>query len=281
MVSSLYSICLNYLKDHTEAISSLENIPFEPVVYSVLEHVFNRSLPLNINILSVCSSTFPHELRRLNTPWTRLVLSRAAMGLSALPSLRMISEKFPCFITCLQLGRSGLGDDDLYLLRTMTNLQVLDLGQNPNITDRGVSYLVNMATLASPYGMHHLEEVHLTDLPDLTDKCLKYIIKLNVSYLNLSRTGITEEVAVHFLTRRGGYRKLAPIPSLRAQALFAPGTNRKLHWFIKHISHIYDIGPLPLRPSDAPNKLIKKQRPTTTDYLTMFEKEIVDSNSCL
>ncbi|KAI8359084.1 hypothetical protein EDC96DRAFT_426234, partial [Choanephora cucurbitarum] len=202
MVPSLYSICLNYVKDHTEAISSLENIPFD-IVHTVLKHLFTTSASLNTNILSLSSLNCSDELRKLDVPWTRLVLSRAAIGSSALPGLMVISEKFPRFITCLQLGRSGLGDDDLYLLRTMTNLQVLDLSHNPNITDRGASYLVNMATLPSPHGMHYLEEVYLTDLPDLTDKCLKHIIKLNVSYLDLSRTGITEEVAIHFLTRRG------------------------------------------------------------------------------
>ncbi|KAI8058919.1 uncharacterized protein B0P05DRAFT_445033, partial [Gilbertella persicaria] len=199
MIPSLYAICLDYLKHHSELISSFENVPFQPIVYTVLEHVFTSTLPLNTNLLGAVSR-FGHELRQLDTPWTRLVLSRAATGRSALPSLIATSQLCPQFITCLKLGSCGLRDQDLYRLKEFAHLQVLDVGHNPLITDRGVSYIVTMATL----GIHGLQDLYLSHLPGVTDKSLKYVGQLeSLVYLDLSKTDVTEQVATTYLTMQG------------------------------------------------------------------------------
>ncbi|KAI8639735.1 hypothetical protein BD408DRAFT_325877, partial [Parasitella parasitica] len=196
---SLYSICFDYITNHTEDVVSLDGIPFRPVVENILQHLFTTNTPLNSSILCAIADSHSKELRTAQFTWTSVLLSKAA-NRSAVPALTAISKHFPKFITCLKLGQSNLGDQDILLLRGFTNLKTLHLGNNPNITDRGVLYLASITSAAPSIGLPYLEDLYLSDLPGITDKSLKFIGKIStLLYVDISNTNITEVVALRFL----------------------------------------------------------------------------------
>ncbi|KAF1800149.1 hypothetical protein V8B55DRAFT_1544870 [Mucor lusitanicus] len=307
---SLFSICFDYIKEHTQDIVSLEGIPFNPVVKNLIQHLFTSDTPINSSILSVIAESHSKELRKAQLTWSSLLLSKAA-NRSAVPALTAISKHFPKFITCLKLGQSNISDQDIFLLRGFTNLKTLHLGKNPNITDRGVLLLTSIISAAPSIGLPYLEDLHLCDLPGITDKSLKFIGKIpTLVYLDISHTNITELVALRYLSKMGYKRITECITPFEIKSAFDIFANSKFYWFIKNLAYQYDQGqvPRPLTVENLPNssqpilhfsRLLtkhadvcedkkkppaesrppaKKQRLTTSDYLAMFEQEIADDD---
>lgn len=306
---SLFSICFDYIKEHTEDIVSLEGIPFNPVVKNLIQHLFTSDTPLNSSILSVIAESHSKELREAQLTWSSLLLSKAA-NRSAVPALTAISKHFPKFITCLKLGQSNINDQDIFLLRGFTNLKTLHLGKNSNITDRGVLYLTSIISAAPSIGLPYLEDLHLNDLPGITDKSLKFIGKIpTLVYIDISNTNITELVALRYLSKIGYKRITERITPFEIKSAFDMFANPKFYWFIKGMAFQYDQGqvPKPLAVETLPNSsqptlhfsrtltknttvvkeetppirkkpIAKKQKLTTNDYLAMFEQEIADDD---
>ncbi|CEP13784.1 hypothetical protein [Parasitella parasitica] len=307
---SLYSICFDYIKDHTEDIVSLDGIPFKPVVENILRHLFTTNTPLNSSILSVIANSHPKDLREAQFTWTSVLLSKAS-NRSAVPALTAISKHFPTFITCLKLGQSNLGDQDILLLRGFTNLKTLHLGKNPNITNRGMLYLTSITSAAPNIRLSYLEELHLSDLPGITDKSLKFIGKIStLLYIDITNTNIIDVVALRFL-KKIGYRRVNKwIKPFEIDSAFDMLANMKFYRFIKDMAFQYDQGQVsrPLTAEDTPNSIqpklhfsrtatsiadaaveqepankkelvLKKRRLNTKDYLAMIEKEMFDDDS--
>ncbi|KAI8971672.1 hypothetical protein BDF20DRAFT_789215, partial [Mycotypha africana] len=200
---TLYSLCLDYIKNHTEEIVSIEGVPFHPTIEVILNHVFTSTdSPLNSSFLSAVAKSYDDELRSANLPWTKVVLSKGASR-SAIPSFIALSTEFPKFITHLDISRCNIDDDDLLLLKGFSNLKVLHMCHNPDISDIGISYLTNMA-VSSFIGMPYLEGLNLSGLSRVTDKSLKCFRKLSsIIYLNISNTSVIDIVAQKFLTSLG------------------------------------------------------------------------------
>lgn len=306
--SSLYSICLDYIKEHTEEIASLVGIPFSPVVEDIIQHLFTTNTPLNSSILSVIADSHSKELREAQLTWSSLLLSKASIR-SAVPALTAVSKHFPKFITCLKLGQSNFGDQDILLLRGFTNLKTLHLGKNPNITDRGILYLTSIISAAPSIGLLYLEDLHLSELPGVTDKSLKFIGKIpTLKYIDISNTNITEFVALRFLSGVGYKRITERITPFEIRSAFDIFDNDKFYWFIKDMAYQYDEGQVTrsltventsnvsqptlhfsrmitngsvvveVKPLIKKALVAKKRRLNTNDFLAMFEKEIADDD---
>jgi hypothetical protein len=305
---SLYLICLDYVKEHTEDITSLVGIPFSPIVEDIIQHLFTTDTPLNSSILSVIADSHSKELREAQLTWSSLLLSKAAIR-SAVPAFTAISKHFPKFITCLKLGQSNLDDQDILLLRGFTNLKTLHLGKNPNITDRGILYLTSIISAAPSVGLPYLEDLHLSDLPGVTDKSLKFVGKIpTLGYIDISNTNITEFVALRFLSKIGYKRITEQTTPFEIKSAFDIFANTKFYWFIKAMAYQYDEGQAlrSLAVENTPNvsqptlhfsrmiknssavakaitpikkaPISKKRRLNTNDFLAMFEKEIADDD---
>ncbi|KAL9559691.1 hypothetical protein MBANPS3_000314 [Mucor bainieri] len=305
----LFSICFDYIKEHTQDIVSLEGVPFNPVVEHLIQHLFTSDTPLNSSILSVIAESHSRELRNAQLTWSSLLLSKAA-NRSAVPALTAISKHFPKFITCLKLGQSNISDQDIFLLRGFTNLKTLHLGQNPSITDRGILYLTSIISAKPSIGLPYLEDLHLCDLPGITDKSLKFLGKIpTLLYMDISLTNITELVAIRYLPKMGYKRITERITPFEIKSAFDIFANTKFYWFIKDLAYRYDEGQArrPLTVENLPNSsqptlhfsrtatwhmdtaekkppvesrppAAKKPRLTTNDYLAMFEQEIADDD---
>ncbi|KAK4521376.1 uncharacterized protein ATC70_011991 [Mucor velutinosus] len=306
---SLFSICFDYIKEHTQGIVSLEGVPFNPIVENLIQHLFTSDTPLNSSILSVIAESHSKELRKAELAWSSLLLSKAA-NRSAVPALTAISKHFPKFITCLKLGQSNISNQDIFLLRGFTNLKTLHLGKNPKITDRGVLYLTSIISAAPSIGLPYLEDLHLCDLPGITDKSLKFIGKIpTLVYIDISNTNITELVALRYLSKIGYKRITERITPFEIKSAFDIFANTKFYRFIKDLAYQYDQGQI-TRPLTAENlsnssqpalhfsrtltkyagvveekkpparlgPAAKKQKLTTNDYLAMFEQEIADDD---
>jgi hypothetical protein len=249
-VIPLYHICFNYIKDHTEDITSLEGVPFHPTVENLLEHLFKSDIPLQSSILSVIADSHSKELREADLPWTRVSLTGIIRPPA--PALKAVSRHFPRFITCLDAELSFLCDDDIRLLGGLSNLKSLRLGRNPNITDRGISYIANVATSALPLGMPFLGDLHLNNLPYVTDKSLKYIGQLStLTYIDISDTDIIKEVALKYLPTKGFKQVPRRANPFELEFVAAPGTsledkrsetNVVFHCLIKEIATKYESG---------------------------------------
>ncbi|KAI9267267.1 hypothetical protein EDC94DRAFT_499280, partial [Helicostylum pulchrum] len=209
VVPTLYSICFDYIKVHTEEIVSLDGIPYKPVVENLIDFLVTSEVPLNSSILSVISDSHSKSLRSANSRWTQLNYDSKIN--SVYPELKAISLKFPKFITHLKIGKTDLEDNDIFLLSNFTNLKVLDFQQNQNITDRTVSYITTMSlNISNGRGLPYLEELYFDHVRGITDKSLKFFAKMTgLCYLSLSGTQVTKEVAETYLTSQG-YRISSP-----------------------------------------------------------------------
>ncbi|KAI8078459.1 hypothetical protein BDF21DRAFT_420567 [Thamnidium elegans] len=275
-VSTLYSICFNYIKDHTEDIVSLDGIPFKPVVENLIHYLVTSDVPLNSSILSVISHSHSKSLRSANLRWTQL-----------------------------KIGKTDLEDNDIFLLSNFTNLKVLDFQKNQNITDRTVSYITTMSlNTSNGRGLPYLEELYFDHVRGITDKSLKFFAKMTgLCYLSLSGTQVTKEVAETYLTSHG-YRISPPRPQ---DDIIGRFPDMKMHSFIellpddfvytgirtKHVRSTFDTHHTPLlefkrdltrpilkkEPSKAPEKRpIKRQRLIATDFLAMVESELANDS---
>jgi hypothetical protein len=316
-VLSLYQICFNYIKEHTEDITSLEGVPFYPTVEALLEHVLKSGISLHPRILSVIADSHSKELRDADLPWTYVYLK--GLIRPAVPSLKVISRHFPRFITCLCSDASILCDDDIRLLSSMSNLKRLFLTESTRITDRGVAYIANIATAPSPGGMPFLEDLQLTRLPYVTDKSLKYIGQINsLTYIDISATDIIEEVALKYLPTKGFNRvpkRLYPTKAERSDTECKSDAIalKNFRYFITTLARAYDderrTSLFPrvdfnnacrqtilcfsrlVTPNDTEKKrsaglipgnnrkklTIRNQKPTN-DFLTVFENEMASDD---
>jgi hypothetical protein len=258
-VPTLYSICFDYIKIHTEDIISLDGVPYKSTVENLVDYLFRSGTPLNMSILSVISESHSKALRVAKLPWTQLAYR--TLNSSILPMLTAVASNFPKFITHLKLGTTDLCDEDIILFKDFSNLIVLDLNENQNITDRAISYLSTLVlNISYGNGLPYLDELYLDSVKGITDKSLKFIGKMHtLSYVSLTSTHVTSEVATTYLCSKGfqtvkTYRK----PYFQDNA---PDTNilinLKLYLFVQKISNGY---PLPHGGRGRkPFRLIDKQ----------------------
>jgi hypothetical protein len=242
---TLHSICFDYIKNHTEDLTSLDGVPYKPVVENLVKYLFTFNIPLNSTVLSIIAHSHSKAIRSANLPWTQFVFQTTTQSVH--PMLKMISSHFPKFITHLRIGTTDLCDNDMYLLMGFTNLRVLDLKDNQNITDRGVSYLSGLAltNVSNGQGFPYLEEIYLDRIKGVTDKSLKFIGKLtSLSYVSLTGTQITSEVAIRFLTSRGFEGATKHKKSQFFQDQVDSGSalvNYKFYLFVEQSSYKYPI----------------------------------------
>ncbi|KAI9485813.1 MAG: hypothetical protein EXX96DRAFT_20987 [Benjaminiella poitrasii] len=307
-VSTLYTICFDYIKNHTNELTSLEGIPFIPVIENLLDFFFQSDTSLNSAFLSLISQSHAKELRTAHLDWTYISLSSQPVT-----SLKVLSACFPKFITYLNLSSCNLQDAHVPLLRTFTNLKVLDLAENVDMTDRTMIHIANLASSTTAIGLPFLEEVYLTCLRLITDKSLKYIPKLpNLLLIELSQTGVIDEVACHFLTNKGFKQNDSCDKTTYYQIMKKrPNINPKLHEFIKKISvdfsvsieqqrmtavkndtiprklcfvrdknrHLPPIARVEQKPVLPRKKVnIKKRKLTINDFLSSFEAEAANDD---
>lgn len=234
-VPTLYSICFDYIKNHTEELVSLEGVPYKPTIEHILKHVFTSAdVPLNKSILTVVPQAHAKALRTAHLAWTRIMLQ--SLTCSVHPRLMTLSRDFPHFITHLKMGATDICDNDIHLLATMTNLLVLDLSDNQNITDRTVSYI----TTLSLRRLVHLKELYFNNVKGITDKSLKFIGKLDaLQKIYLTGTHVTESVAKTYLSSNGYTLYTKPRIPYFTERLSR--TNFKMHQFIEKCSCEYPI----------------------------------------
>ncbi|CAO3657241.1 unnamed protein product [Mucor hiemalis] len=289
-VPTLYAICFDYIKNHSEELVSLEGIPYKPTVENLVKHLFVSEAPLNKSILAVLPQAHSKALRSANLAWTRILFQ--SLPCSVYPRLLTLSRHFPQFITHLKIGTTNVCDDDIYLFSHFTNLTVLDLSENQNISDRTVAYIMTLSDR-----LVYLQELYLTKVKGITDKSLKFIGKLDaLRKIYLTGTGVTESVAKSYLSSKGYALYTKPRIPYFTERLSR--TNFKLHQFIEKCSceypipinrnmHDYSIkhtgDPVVLDFSrsetvslkrKAPNKPQYAKRPKVEDFLAMVQHEL-------
>lgn len=238
VVPSLYTICFDYIKNHTEALVSLEGVPYKPTVENLLKHVFTSDVPLTTSFLTVVAQAHGKALRAAHLAWTRIMFQ--SLPCSVYPRLMTLSRDFPHFITHLKMGSTDVCDDDIYLLARMTNLMVLDLSNNQNMTDRTVA---SIATLQQQQDLIHLKELYFDNVKGITDKSLKFIGKLDaLQKVYLTGTRVTESVAKTYLSSKGYSCDIKPRVPYFTERLSR--TNFKMHQFIERCSCEYPIPPI-------------------------------------
>lgn len=303
-VPTLYLICFNYIKTHSEDLTCLDGVPFKPTVENILKYLFTSDAPLNSSILSVIPQSHSKALRSANFVWTQLIFEKLVFSIH--PMLITVSLDFPKFITHLKMGATDLCDDDMYMLSGFTNLQVLDLNENQNITDRTVSYITTMAlNISTGRGLPYLEKLYLDRVKGITDKSLKFFGKMNyLSFLSLTGTRITPHVAKAYLTAQGyqianshikahfednnkvtknyklysyiekkSYEHIIPHGRIMYKSTDGSANTPLLLEFSKRITHAAIRSKNKIPPKVEP-KIVKKQRLTTNDFLAMIESEV-------
>lgn len=303
VIPTLYSICFDYIKVHTEEIVSLDGIPFKPVVENLIHYLIESEVPLNSSILSVISDSHSKSLRSADLRYTRLNFDLYVA--SVYPVLKVVSLRFPRFITHLKIGKTDLEDNDIFLLSNFTNLKVLDFEQNQNITDRAVSYIATMSlNTSNGRGLPYLEKLYFDQVTGITDKSLKFFAKMTgLCYLSLSGTQVTKEVAETYLTSQG-YQISSPRPR---DDLLNRFTHMNMLSFIQSLSD--NFVPVSMRaryirsyidtsqilllefkrgltrhvikkesPKAPEERPIKRQRLIATDFLALVESELANDS---
>jgi hypothetical protein len=199
---SLYDICFNYLKEHTEDITDLIGIPFDPVVKDLVSSLFVSETPkLNSSILSVVGKCHGAYLRKLKPEWTTVDLFKGTLEGSELPTLVYLSKSFPKYVTRLCVSYSDIQDDDILLLNSFTHLTSLNMDYSPNITDTCITYVARMN---ENNNLPFLESIFLANNKQITDRSLRYIARMKtLCFVNLSNTGVTPEIAMRYLSKQG------------------------------------------------------------------------------
>ena len=301
VVPSLYTICFDYIKTHSEELVSLEGVPYKPTVENLVKYLFTSNVALNSSILSIVSNSHSKVLREAQYAWTRIAFQ--SLSCSVYPRLRTLSEQFPNFITHLKMGATDLCDIDINLLTSLSNLRVLDLSENQNLSDRAVSYITIMALdTVGGRGLRNLEELYLENVIKITDKSLKYLAKLeNLTQVNLTGTKVTPDVCKPYLLSKGF--KLSTKPNIPYFNDRVCKINFKLHQYIELCSCRYHIPPdrkmhdysikrtsqVPLKfsrnisayNSERKRKLALQaaqvqrpaKRPKASDFIAMIEKD--------
>ncbi|KAG2207922.1 hypothetical protein INT47_010906 [Mucor saturninus] len=300
-VPTLYSICFDYIKTHSEDLTCLDGVPFKPVVENIVKYLFTSDAPLNSSVLSVIPQSHSKALRASNSVWTQVVFEKLRFSIQ--PMLKAMSHDFPKFITHLKMGATDLCDDDVFLLSGFTNLMVLDLKGNQNITDRTVSYITTMAlNISGGRGLPYLEKLYFDHVKGITDKSLKFFGKmLYLSFLSLTGTHITPHVAKAYLKAQGyqmldshikshfnenstkNYKLYSFIERKSFEHQIHPKRNRympaeetanlSLLEFSKNITHatLRSKTHAPVKPKP---KAAKRQKLNANDFLAMMESEL-------
>lgn len=301
-VPTLYSICFDYIKTHSEDLTCLDGVPFKSTVENIVKYLFTSDAPLNSSVLSVIPQTHSKALRSANFVWTQLVFEKLLFSIH--PMLKTVSRDFPKFITHLKMGATDLCDDDIFLLSGFTNLMVLDLKNNQNITDRTVSYITTMAlNISGGRGLPYLEKLYFDHVRGITDKSLKFFGKMiYLSFVSLTGTQITPHVARAYLEAQGyhfsnthirshfdgkstknyklysfiekkSYEHQIPQGRIMYKSTEEAPNVLPLLEFSKHITHAISRSKTNVSPKTKP-KTVKKQRLNTNDFLAMIESEI-------
>lgn len=303
-VPTLYSICFDYIKTHTQDLTCLDGVPYKSIVENIIKYLFTSDALLNSSVLSVIPHSHSKALRSANFVWTQLVFEKLTFSIH--PMLTTMSHNFPKFITHLKMGATDLCDDDMYLLGGFTNLMVLDLKENQNISDRAVSYITTMAlNISNSRGLPYLEKLYFDRVKGITDKSLKFFGKMiYLSFVSLTGTQITPHVAKAYLSSQGyqianshinshfeptnksmknfklysfiekkSYEHQIPQGRIMYKSIDNTSNSLTLLEFTKKITHAIIRSKKNISPKPEP-KIVKKQRLNTNDFLAMIESEV-------
>ncbi|KAI7862293.1 hypothetical protein BDF14DRAFT_1857750 [Spinellus fusiger] len=202
MVSSLYTLCIMYLTQHSHSIVDLEGIAYEPYIADLLKRIFSKGEYIHPSILTLIGETHGEDLRK-DSHYGTIELITASFVHEQRNVLRYIATLFPSFVCRLNLSGTNVNDHDMTLLNGFTNLVVLDLG-NTLVGDEGVAHLCRMAVKGGnvdPRRIEHLEILSLACNTTVTDKTLLYLHHLKrLKGIDLSFTSVTD-VSLTYLSR--------------------------------------------------------------------------------
>ncbi|KAI7859338.1 hypothetical protein BDC45DRAFT_497387 [Circinella umbellata] len=187
-MKSLYSICLEIISDHADCISDWIDIPLDPFILDILQTIHRKESRIKPSIYEGIGVA--HGSHLPNYLGTVSLVGRDATA------LRTATQLIPRFITHLNMSNmDGINDQTIILVKPCIHLKVLDIS-HVNVTDLGVSHLVRMAT--TPGLLNQLQVLGLS-ANKLSDKCLKYLIKVpTLIGVDLSYTNVTH-VAIRFM----------------------------------------------------------------------------------
>ncbi|KAG2224468.1 hypothetical protein INT45_010534 [Circinella minor] len=187
-MKSLYSICLEIISDHADCISDWIDIPLDPFILDILQTIHRKESRIKPSIYERIGVA--HGSHLPNHLGTVSLVGRDTTA------LRTATQLIPRFITHLNMSNmDGIDDQTIILVKPCIHLKVLDVS-HVNITDLGVSHLVRMAT--TPGLLNQLQVLGLS-ANKLSDKCLKYLIKVpTLTGVDLSYTNVTQ-IAIRFM----------------------------------------------------------------------------------
>ncbi|KAG1441186.1 hypothetical protein G6F56_011599 [Rhizopus delemar] len=196
MTPSLYSICLHYIVENNNELTSLEGVPFKPFVQDILQGLFHSEKPLDKSTLSLIGKAHGSQLSQVRHGWTSVSLSLLTPANSGRLAFQFLSNELSSFIVSLDLSNTDVSDEQIHLLKHFSHLQTLDLSRLIFLTDIGLLYL---SLLKLPL----LKRLELADNRGITDKSLSYLSSLDLDSIDLSNTLILEKVADIYLARFG------------------------------------------------------------------------------
>jgi hypothetical protein len=230
MLASLYSICLQYIVENNQELTTLENVPFKPFVQDIINGIFQSEKPFEKSTLSLIGKAHgQHLFKQVHPTFTCICLSQLCPIGSSVVALKFLSSNFPEIITQLDLSHTDIGDRHIPLLNGFKYLQILDLCNMELLSDVGISHLSAMNTTATNR-LPFLKELYLADNDSITDKVLKYIGKMEtLNYIDLTNTSVTEEVAIIYL------KTLGFVQTSKRKAVDWPPLCLKLHRDIRNM----------------------------------------------
>jgi serine/threonine protein kinase len=93
-------------------------------------------------------------------------------------------------LTNLEVDGCKLSDDDLKVIGTMTNLGLLDIGNNPKITDKGLQTIVTLHNLS-------ILKIDGAGVSPACIKTLKQLPKLRVLCINMGQWSTVDKIDLH------------------------------------------------------------------------------------
>ncbi|KAI8086040.1 uncharacterized protein BX664DRAFT_334761 [Halteromyces radiatus] len=229
MVKTLYEICLDNLISYSAYVDSLTTVTFEPFMVDLLNHIFTDNYLMDD--LSMDNTrkrsqrqqqstiNIPHLLARIGDTHGHSLcqpqyihfssVETGSHGPKSSEQLSYFSNSGATqFITRLDLSMTWINDNDIPQLKTMVNLNVLDL-TGTLITDYGVSHLARLSQLKrtsmTQQGLPYLKILSLAYNRNITDGCLKHLRNIHtLSGVDLSTTNVNVAVA-RFCLKQYGY----------------------------------------------------------------------------
>ncbi|KAL0084819.1 hypothetical protein J3Q64DRAFT_1619982, partial [Phycomyces blakesleeanus] len=205
MVKSLYDICIQCLVDHSQFITDLEGVAYNPYVSDLMNSLFSsRGKRLRSNILDVIGASQGEGLRK-DKKYGTIELTKHAFAFNQTNALHYIANWFPRFVCRLNLSNTDIGDKDILLIGGLINLSVLDLSWTC-VGDQGVGHLCRMTDESRLDGnprIKFLEMLSLTGNQAVSDASLLNLQNIkSLIGLDLSFTDVTD-VATVVLSRIG------------------------------------------------------------------------------